>query len=568
LHGYFRTLKEETVHNARPLLSVLLGAVALIMLIACVNLANLLLVRAAGRRHEFGIRLALGAARRIVLRQLLTESLLLSAIGGAMGVALAAMLVRAAAVTLPDSLPRLGEIAIRWPIFVVAFGFAGITGVLCGLAPALAGAHTDVLDSLRDGSHAAGQGRSQRSLQGTLVALEIALAMLLLVASGLLLRSFAKMLETDPGFQPQHVLTVSLSLPLHDYPTQQKVDEFYAELQRRAETLPGVSTAGFSSNIPIVGQNGGRLITPEGHVRSAGEGFLIASTYLVQGNYFQALHIPLIRGRYFEARDEQMDAPLVTIISQSFAERYFHGRDPIGLRMKIGDRFEGPMPAISVVGVVGDVKQGALDQPTVDQMYEPVSQAAAALGSMAAMLGVAGNLDVVLSTAEDPTPLVPSLQKIVHQLDPLLVVAGARTMDEIVTATESSRRFNTVVLTAFAAIALLLSLLGIYGVLAYAVTQRTREIAIRMALGASRRIVLLRILRYALTLAAIGVIGGLIASIGLTHFLKSLLYDVKPMDGATVAAAVLVLLCCCALAALWPARRAALIDPMRTLRAE
>ncbi len=401
VQGYFRTLKEETVHNARPLLNILLGAVSLIMLIACVNIANLLLVRAASRRREFGVRLALGAARRIVLRQVLTESLLLSVIGGAIGVALAVVLVHAAALRLPDSLPRLGEIAIRWPLFAAASGFAAVTGVLCGVAPALASMRTDILDSLRDGSQAAGQGRSQYTLQQMLVTLEIALALLLLVASGLLLRSFRNMLETDPGFQPQHVLTASLSLPRHDYPTQQKVDEFYAELQRTIESLPGVKTVGFSSNIPIVGQHGGRLITPEGHVRAAGEGYLIASTYLVQGNYFQALHIPLIRGRYLEDRDQQAGAPLVAIISQSFAETYFHGKDPIGMRMKVGDRFDGPMPAITVVGVVGDVKQGALDQPTVEQMYEPVSQAAAALGPMAAMLGVVGNMDVVIRAADE-----------------------------------------------------------------------------------------------------------------------------------------------------------------------
>src|ERR1700722_19214431 len=462
LQGYFRTLKEETVRNARPLLNILLGAVSLIMLIACVNIANLLPVRAASRRHEFGVRLALGAARRIVLRQVLTESLLLSVIGGTIGVALAVVLVHAAALRLPDSLPRLGEIAIRWPLFAAASGFAAVTGVLCGVAPALASMRTDILDSLRDGSQAAGQGRSQYTLQQMLVILEIALALLLLVASGLLLRSFRKMLETDPGFQPQHTLTASLSLPRHDYPAQQKVDEFYAELQRKIESLPGVKTVGFASNIPIIGQHGGRLLTPEGHVRSAGEGFLIASTYLVQGNYFQALHIPLIRGRYLEDRDQQVGAPLVALISQSLAETQFHGKDPIGLRMKVGDRFDGPMPAITVVGVVGDVKQGALDQPIVEQMYEPVSQAAAALGPMAAMLGVAGNMNVAIRTADDPTQLVPSLEKIVHQLDPLLVLSQPHTMDEIVAATESSRRFNTTILTAFAAIALVLSLLGIY----------------------------------------------------------------------------------------------------------
>jgi predicted permease len=568
LHGYFRSLKEETVRDARPLLKILLAAVGLILLIASVNLANLLLVRATGRRRELGVRLALGAARRVVLRQLLTESLLLSSLGGAAGLALAALLVRGAAIVLPDSLPRLGEIAIRWPMFAAAFACAGVTGMLCGIVPALAGMRTDVLDSLREGSQGAGRSRSQMSLQNTLVTLEIGLAMLLLVASGLLLRSFQKMLETDPGFQPQHVLTVALSLPRPDYPTQQRVDEFYAELQRRVEALPGVRTVGFSSNIPIVGQNSGRLITPEGHVRLPGEGFPIVSNYLVQGNYFQTLHIPLIQGRFFEPRDEQAGAPLVAIVSQSFAQEYFHGRNPIGLRVKVGDRFDSPMPPIAVVGVVGDVKQGALDQPTVNQMYEPVSQAAADLGPWAAMLGVASGMDVVMRTAEDPSLLAASVEKIVHQLDPLLAVPQAHTMDEIVTATESPRRFNTAILAAFATIALGLSLLGIYGVLAYTVAQRTREIAIRMALGATRTNVVLRTLRYALTLALTGVACGLTASIGLTHFLGSLLYDVRPLDTATIASAVVILMTCSALAGLWPARRAASVDPMRALRTE
>lgn len=568
LRGYFRTLREETVRNARPLLSVLLGAVALIMLIACVNLANLLLVRTAGRKRELGVRLALGAARRVILRQLLTESLLLSVMGGAVGAVLAVFLVRAAEAALPDSLPRLNEISIQWPMFAATFGLAAITGVLCGIVPALAGTRTEVLDSLREGNQGAGQGRSQQKLQSALVALEIGLAMLLLVASGLLLRSFAKMLETDPGFQSQHVLTASFSLPHLDYPTQQKADEFYTGLQHRIEALPGVTAVGFSTDIPTVGQNQGRLITAEGHVRRAGEGFLIASTYLVQGNYFEALHIPLIRGRFFDARDEGAGAPLVAIIGQSFAEQYFHGEDPIGKRMKVGDRFDSAMPAITVVGVVGDVKQGSLDQPTSNQMYEPVSQAAAALGPMAAMLGVVGNMDVVLRTTQDPALLTPDLEKLVHQLDPLLVLSQPHTMDEIVAATQSSRRFNTVILTAFAATALSLSLLGIYGVLAYSVAQRSREIAIRMALGASRKIVLLKTLRFALLLTAIGMAGGLIASIGLTRFLKSLLYGVKPLDSATIMGAVLVLMAGSALAGLWPARRAASIDPMQALRSE
>ena len=221
----------------------------------------------------------------------------------------------------------------------------------------------------------------------------------------------------------------------------------------------------------------------------------------------------------FEPRDEQAGAPLVAIISQSFAATYFPGKDPIGARMKIGDKFDGPMPAITVVGVIGDIKQAALDQPTVVQIYQPVSQAAAALGPMAPMLGVAGNMDVLIRTAGDPTLLAATLGRIVHELDPLLVISNVRTMDEIVAATESSRRFNTAILSAFAGIALVLALLGVYGVLAYGVTQQTREIAIRMALGASRGVVLLRTLRYALIVATAGVAGGLIVSIGLMRFL-------------------------------------------------
>ena len=568
LHGYFRTLKEETVRNARPLLNILLAAVGLVLLIACVNLANLLLVRTAGRRREFGMRLALGAARRMVLRQLLTESLLLSAMGGVAGIALAVFLTHAAVSGLPDSLPRLNEVTVRWPMFAAAFLLIAVIGILCGLAPALACIKTDVLDSLREGSQGSGQSRPQHRLRSILATVEVALATLLLVASGLLLRSFAKMLETDPGFQPQHVLTASLSLPKHDYPTQQKVDQFYTELQGRIEALPGVRVVGFSSNLPIVGQNGGRLITPQGHVRSKDEGWPIVSTYLVQGNYFQALDIPLIHGRYFEARDEQPGAPLVAIISQSFAEQYFAGKDSIGFKMKVGDRFDSPMPALTIVGVVGDIKQGALDQPTVAQMYEPVSQGAAALGPMAEMLGVVGSMDAVMRTTGDPALLIPSLDKVIHQLDPLLVVSQVHTMDELVAATESSRLFNTSILSAFAGIALLLSLLGIYGVLAYSVSERTREIAIRMALGATRSVVLLQTLRFAILLAAVGLTAGLIASIGLTHFLGSLLYGVKPLDGAVIAGAAFLLLACAMLAGWLPARRAASVDPMQVLRTE
>jgi putative ABC transport system permease protein len=450
LHGYFLPLREEVIHKARPLLRILLGAVAVILFIACVNLANLLLVRAAGRRREFGVRLALGASSRTMFRQLLTESLALSFLGGVTGIALAVLLVHAAAAKLPDSLPRLSEIEVSWPLLLAAVVLTCVTGLICGLAPAVQSMRGDVLNSLRDGGHGAGQGTRQSRLRSGMVMLEVCLAMVLLVSSGLLLRSFAKMLEVDPGFEPSHVLTASLSLPAHEYPAQQKVDAFFAELQQRLEAEPGVKSVGFASNIPIVGQRSGRLIAPEGYVKASGEGWIIASNYLTQGNYFDAIRIPLVRGRYFTASDDQLGAPLVTVVSQSLASRYFPGKDPLGMRIKVGPDFASSMPAMTVVGVVGDIKQGARDEATVPQMYEPLSQAVADLGPFGAMIGVAGDTNIVIRTTGDPAALQVVLNKSVHQLDPLLAVADVNTMDEIVAATESSRRFNTMILTSFA----------------------------------------------------------------------------------------------------------------------
>ncbi len=568
LHAYFIPLREEVVHNARPLLGIILGAVALILLIACVNLANLLLVRTAGRRREFGVRLALGAARTTMFRQLLTESLALSCIGGVAGAGMAVILVQAAGAKLPDSLPRLSEIAVSWPLFLAAIVLTAATGLICGLAPAVESMRGEVFDSLREGGRGAGQGIRHSRLRSGMVMLEVGLAMILLVSSGLFLRSFAKMLEVDPGFEPSHVLTGSISLPAHDYPTQWKVDAFFANLQQRLEAEPSVKSVGFASNIPIVGQRSGRLIAPEGYVKSPGEGWIIASNYLTQGKYFDATRIPLVRGRYFTSSDDQPGAPLVTIISQSLASRYFSGKDPIGMRIKVGPDFASSMPAMTVVGVVGDIKQGARDEATVPQMYEPLAQAVADLGPYGAMIGVAGDMNIVIRTAADPLAVESALNKTVHELDPLLAVANVNTMDEIVAATESSRRFNTIILTSFAGIALFLSLLGIYGVMAYSVSERTREIAIRMALGATRGTVLLRTLRYAFSLTTIGVVIGVAASLGLTRLLSSLLYDVKPLDALVMIGTIILLFICSSLAACLPARRAASVDPMQALRTE
>jgi putative ABC transport system permease protein len=562
-------LQEETVQGARPLLSALLGAAGLILLIACANLANLLLVRGAGRRRELGVRVALGAARRTVLRQLFTESLVLATVGGALGVALAFVLVEIAAATLPDSLPRLNEIALRWPALLVAMGVTCATGILCGWAPAFAGVKPDVLHSLREGSQGAGRGRSQNRLRTALAALEVALAMLLLVASGLLLRSFQKMLDTDPGFAPQHVLTASLTLPEHDYPTQQKVDAFYGELLRQVDGLPQVRSVGAATNIPIIGIASDRNFVPEGYAPRNGRTWLSVSNYFVFGDYFLTMRIPLIEGRYFTPDDNRPDAPLVAIISQSTARQHWPDVDAVGRRFRMGGNPNSARPLITVVGVVGDVRQGALDQAVYPQMYEPFEQSQRQFEAQVQQaLGVFSDLHIVLNAAGDPSTMAASLEKTVHQLDPLLAVTDMYTMDQVVAATETSRRFNTGILTAFAAIALALSLLGIYGVLAYSVTERAREIAIRMALGATREQVLWTTLRNALVLAGVGIAAGLVASAALTRFIGSLLYNVKPLDAEAIAGAALVLALCAAAAGFIPARRAASIDPMRALRTE
>jgi len=563
-----RPLKEETVEGARPLLRILLGAVGFVLLIACANLANLLLVRAAGQRRASGVRLALGAAGRTMLRHSLAESVVLSTIGGFLGIMLAVLTVRLGALFLPASLPRLAEISIRWPVLIAACALIGLTGLLCGLPPALASMRTDILDALRDGGHASAGGSQQR-LRNALVVVETALALLLLVGSGLLLRSFVRMLETDPGFQPQHTLTAHLSLPEHDYPSQEKIDRFYTELLRRLSALPQVRYTAASSNIPVIGINSDRAYVPEGYTASKDRSWLSTSNYFIVGDYFSAMRIPLLRGRYLNASDDQPDAPVVAVISQSLAQQVWSGQNPIGKRFQMGGKPDSKRPFITVVGVVGDIRQGALDRDVYPQMYEPLSQLQRQFQpELAGLIGTHSGMHVVIQSTGDPSTLAASLEKTVHQLDPLLAVENIQTMDTILSSTEAPRRFNTLALSSFALVALLLALLGIGGVLAYTVSERTREIAIRMALGATREDMVRRILRSALTLAVSGIALGLAASLWLTRFLESLLYGVKPLDLPAFFGAVFVLLACALFAGWLPARRAASIDPMQTLRSE
>jgi predicted permease len=459
-----RGLQEETVSAARPLLRTLMAAAVLIFGIVCVNLANLLLVRAAGRRREFGVRLALGAGRRAMLRQSLTESLLLSVIGSLLGVVFAAALVHIAAIRLADSLPRLNEVGVHWPMLAGTVGLAILTGLLCGLAPAIGSMRADVLDALREGSQAAGQSRSQHRVRSILVAVEVALAMVLLVGSGLLLRSLQKMLETDPGFQPQNVLTAYIALPSADYATQEKIDRFYHTLLERLAAVPGANAVSVSSNVPTAGIRSDRSFVPEGYIPRGGKRWATASNEFVMGDYFRTMRIPLLRGRYLNAADDLPDAPLVAVVSQTLAQRYWPDQDPIGKRFNMGGSPESTRPYLTVVGIVGDIRQGALDQDIFPQMYEPVAQAARQFEpALATAIGTMGSFYVAIRSSSSSGALTSSVEKAVHQFDPLLAIAQVHTMSERVDTTEAPRRFNTIVVTAFAGIALLLALLGIYG---------------------------------------------------------------------------------------------------------
>jgi predicted permease len=491
--------------------------------------------------------------------------------GGAVGLGLTSLLVDTTAAWLPliaPDLPRVDEISVHWPVAGLAIVLICSTGILCGLVPALAGMNPGLVHTLRDRSMATGYGRHQHRLRALLVVAEAALAMLLLVGSGLLLRSFVRMLNVNPGFQPEGVMTASLALPKEGYRTQEKVDEFLGNLERKIEVMAGVQAVGFSTDIPVIGRNSSRLFAAQDYVPNPIEGFSLAANYLVSGDYFAAFRIPLIKGRYFAATDDLPHAPLVAIISQSFARRYFPGRDPVGMSIKVGPNYNSPMPTIGIVGVVGDVSDNPLDQQQDIEMYEPVSQAAEDLGPYGNIMGVVGSLRVVARTAGDPRALGALLIRTVHDADPLLAVTEMKTMDEVVAGTQTSRRFSTSVLTAFAAVALLLALLGIYGVQAYSVAECRREIAIRMALGASRGDVQRRVLLQALVLGLSGIAVGLVASAGLTRYLMSLLYDVQALDRRAILGAIVILLSCTLFAGWLPARRAASVDPMRTLRTE
>lgn len=551
-------LQQDLVGGVRATLLTILGAVGIVLLIACANIAGLLLARASARQRELAVRRALGSGRVRLARLLLTESLVLSICGGALGLLLAVWGVDLLLSLVPSGLPRISEIAISGRVVGFTFGAALATGVVFGLAPALQFSNPDVLSALKDGRSPA--ARSRRVLRASLVVAEFALAMVLLVGAALLLRSFWRVQHVETGFDGRNVLTARLWLPQPNDPKSGKYFEHPARLAlfndvlRRVRLLPGVESAAAAQSLPLDGLRGGTTISVDGRDTEVAGQIPTVQVNLASADYFQLMGIRLLRGRTFSDVDAPKGAPVV-IVNDQLAQHFFGDADPVGQRIHFG----GPRstnPWMTVVGVVADVLTDRLEQAPRPMLYLPLTQTSSL--SMA----------IAVRTTGDPKRLTEALARAVRAADPDQPTHSVRTMDEVQAAATASRRFSMQLLGGFAFLALLLAAIGIYGVMAYLVNQRTREIGIRMALGARPGSVERLVVSYALRLAAGGVVLGIVGAGLLTRLISGMLFDVSPTDPWTFGIITLMLLATALVATLPPARRAARVDPMVALRAD
>ena len=567
IHPAVQLLDESTVAQARPLVRTLLLAVTVVLFIACANLAGLLLVRVIRRRREISVRLALGASGAAILRQSLIEALLLSIFGGMLGLALASVALRIGVSFLPETLPRVSSIGLDWKVVAFSLGLAVLTGLFCGLIPAFAAVRTDVNEALKEGGRTGSAGGGHARLRSALVVAELAVALVMLTASGLLLRSFEKMRSIDLGFHTDHTLTAAYSLPREQYSTQAAIDAFNLTMRTRLEQLPGVQAVGMTSMLPAADVEFRGTFTPEGYVPPKGAGLNLAWIPQVIGNYFQAQSIPIIRGRDFTPADRE-GAPLVVIVNRTLAEHYWPGQDPIGKRLHRGPA-EGALPWLTVVGEIGEVKQLAADVPTGEQFYIPSSQLKADAGSFASPGMLSGNAgSIVLRGQLQPEQMAESLLTVVHSIDPQLPLTQVESMDRVVAEGQAPRRFNTALISAFAGAAVLLALLGIYSVIAFSTALRTQEMAIRLALGSQRSSVMRLILVSGAKLGLAGCGIGAIAAVFATRLLRSLLFQVDSLDPIVLGLAAVSILLLALAASVIPARRAASVEPMEALRTE
>ncbi len=549
-------LQEEIVGTVRPILLVLLAAVGFVLLIACANVASLLLTRSLSRQKEVGIRAALGASRWRVIRQLLTESLLLSLAGGIAGVIIAYWGVPALVATLPqqqlNALPFLRSLKIDLNILGFSFGLSLLTGLIFGLAPALQSSRLDLNEVLKEGGRQTSGGAGHR-LRSALVVSEIALAVVLLVGAGLMMKSLLRLLQTNVGFKTENLLTMTVVLPPSKYTDANSLINFNTQIQERVQSLPGVSGAGTVDILPLNGGNTTRFYIDGDPVPEPGKE-TEANIRVVNDDYFKTIGVPLIAGRMFDERDG-VNAPNVVIIGKTIADRLFAGRDPVGMRLRYPSVQVNP---VTVVGVVGDVKITGLDQAIRPVLYYPYRQNS----------GTAANL--VVRTSTDPNSLAASVRGEVRSLEPDAAILNINTMDGIIAQTPASfmRRFPALMIGIFAGVALLLASIGIYGVVSYSVSQQIHYIGIRMALGAGPSDILRMVLKQGLVLAVAGVAIGVVAALGLMRLLTTLLYEVKTTDVSTFAIVTGTLFAVALLACYLPARRATKVDPLVALRYE
>jgi putative ABC transport system permease protein len=568
IHPVVRPLDEETIEQARPLVRTLFLAVIVVLLIACANLAGLLLVRAIRNRREIAVRLAIGASTGALLWQTLLESVVLSLGGGLVGLAFAWFALRVGIKLLPETLPRIDEIGLDWRVVVFGLAVALLTGIVCGLAPAFAAIRTNVNDVLKEGGRTGTSGGGHARLRSALVIAEVAVALVLLAASGLLLRSFQKMREVDLGYHPDHTLVASYSLPEKQYATQTSIDAFNHELERRLQQLPGVKSVGLTSFLPAGNSRNNSVFVAEGYVPAKDAGYDLATTIQIESDYLQAMGVPLLHGRFFTTDDNKEGAPLVVIVNRKLAEQSWPKQDPIGKRMRLGTTAM-VTPWATVVGEVEDVKESSPDEPAKQQYYMTISETTRMLGSLATPNNLNGNGGyIALRTSLPPEQMENTLRATVRSIDPQLPLDQVQSMEHAVSETEAPRRFNTALISSFAAIAVLLAVLGIYSVIAFSVALRVQEMAIRMALGSQRSGIVRLVVISGAKLAIIGCAIGLVGAWAASHLLGSFLFGVSALDPLVLTLAAIVLFLLALGASLLPALRASSVDLTETLRSQ
>jgi predicted permease len=559
-----KPLQQEIIGDLRRALWVLLAAVVFVLLIACANVANLLLARSETRQKEIAIRAALGAGRARIIRQLLTESLLLSAGGGAVGLLLAWWGLGLLPTLGSEKIPRLQEIALDAQVLSFTLLMSLLTGVVFGLVPAYQAVRFDLQTVLKEGGRASASGKGRSRLRSALVVTEVALSLVLLVGAGLLIKSFWRLQQVDTGFRAEQLLTLRLFPPASTYPNDQQVAAFYEDLLQRVRSLPGVNDAAVADGVPLGDRSGGTVMETEGQPVEM-NALNSAGWRVVSPDYFRTLGVRLLRGRFLEEGDQEQATP-IAVVNETLARAHWPNEDPLGRRIRLLNRPPGQATTVfmTVVGVVADVKNGGLTEEVRQEVYVPLRQRTAAIDGM----GFERQMSLAVRTSVEPLDMVNAIRQEVGALDPNIPIASVRTMEQILATVTVQPRFNMILLGIFAGVALVIASVGIYGVLSYSVTQRTHEIGIRIALGARQGDVLKLVVRQGMVLALTGVVIGVASSFALTRLMAGLLYGVSVTDSTTFAAIVLLLTCVALVACYLPARRATKVDPIVALRHE